>query len=133
MLTPIIDENLADAADEPAPSLGYTLDTDRGRVRGAVDEIKAVQQAVLMILATEQGQHAVYGADYGLKTADLIGKPYSYVTNELQRRIKEALLRDDRIKAVHSFSSRSDGDQLIMSFTIDCIFGSFSASKEVAT
>ena len=133
MLTPIIDESLTDATDEPAPSLGYALDTTRGRVRGAVDELKAVQQAVLMILATEQGEHSVYGATYGLKTVDLIGKPYSYVTNEMQRRIKEALQQDDRIETEHSFSSHSDGDQLIMSFTVDCIFGAFNASKEVAT
>lgn len=132
MLTPVIDESLIDATDEPAPSLGYVLDANQGRVRGNVDELKAVQQAVLMILATEQGEHAVYGADYGLKTVDLIGKPYNYVTNELQRRIKEALLQDDRIAAVHSFASHSDGDQLIMSFAVDCIFGTFNASKEVA-
>ena len=131
MLTPMIDESLVDATDEPAPSLGYALDTVRSRVRGTVDELKAVQQAVLMILATEQGEHTVYGADYGLKVADLIGKPYSYVTNELQRRIKEALLQDDRIEAVHSFASSYDGDQLLMSFTVDCIFGTFNADKEV--
>ena len=132
MLTPIIDESLTDATDEPAPSLGYALDANQGRVRGTIDEIKAVQQAVLMILATAQGEHTIYGTDYGLKTVDLIGKPYSYVANELQRRIKEALQQDDRIEAVHSFSSRSDGDQLIMSFTVDCIFGAFDAVKEVA-
>ena len=133
MLTPVIDESLADAVDEPASSLGYALDATQGRVRGNVDELKAVLQAVLMILATEKGEHGIYGADYGLKTVDLIGKPYNYITNELQRRIKEALLQDDRIAAVHSFSSHSDGDQLIMSFTVDCIFGTFNASKEVAT
>lgn len=132
MLTPVIDESLADAVDEPAPSLGYALDANQGRVRGNVDELKAVQQAVLMILATEQGEHGIYSADYGLKTVDLIGKPYNYVTNELQRRIKEALLQDDRIEIVHSFASRHDGDQLIMSFTVDCIFGTFNVSKEVA-
>lgn len=132
MLTPVIDESLADATDEPAPSLGYALDANQGRVRGNVDELKAVQQAVLMILATEQGEHGIYGADYGLKTVDLIGKPYNYVTNELQRRIKEALLCDDRTIAVHSFASHHDGDRLIMSFAVDCIFGAFDAIKEVA-
>ena len=131
MLTPVIDDSLADVTDEPAPSLGYALDTARSRVRGTVDELKAVQQAVLMILATEQGEHAIYRPDYGLKVVDLIGKPYNYVTNELQRRIKEALLRDDRIEAVHSFVSSHDGDQLMMSFVVDCIFGSFAVSKEV--
>ncbi len=132
MLTPVIDESLADAVDEPAPSLGYALDANQGRVRSNVDELKAVQQAVLMILATEQGEHGIYSADYGLKTVDLIGKPYNYVTNELQRRIKEALLQDDRIAAVHSFASHHDGDQLIVSFMVDGIFGAFDASKEVA-
>lgn len=131
MLTPIIDDSLVDTTDKPAPSLGYALDAARGRVRGTVDELKAVQQAVLMILATEQEEHAIYRPDYGLKVVDLIGKPYNYVTNELQRRIKEVLLQDDRIEAVHSFASSHDGDQLLMSFEVDCIFGTFTASKEV--
>ena len=121
MLTPIIDESLTDATDEPAPSLGYALDVNQGRVRGTVDELKAMQQAVLMILATEQGEHGIYGTDYGLKTVDLIGKPYTYATNELQRRIKEALLQDDRIAAVHSFASHSDGDQFCGGLHLWCI------------
>lgn len=133
MLVPKIDKKLADAKgqEQHMPGYGYRLDTEKNRIRGTVDYLQSVQQAVLMILATEQGMHPIYKEPYGLQTADLIGKPHSYAANELQRRIKEALLWDNRIHNVYSFSSYSDGDKLLMSFTVESIYGSFETAKEV--
>lgn len=145
MLTPEIDDTLENITQAAAPSYGYRLDTEpatpvaekrndkRGgnRVRGTIDDLAAVRQAVLMMLATEQGEHPIYAANYGLRTIDLIGKPHSYAANELRRRITETLLTDDRITAVHSFASQTSGDVLTMTFTVDTIFGTFQAGKEV--
>lgn len=135
MLVPKIDNELAEAKgqEQHLPSYGYRLDTEKNRIRGTVDDLQSVQQAVLMILATEQGMHPVYLDYYGLRTADLIGKPHSYAANELQRRIKEALLWDDRIYNVHSFHSHIDGDKLLMTFVVESNLGSFEAAKEVVT
>lgn len=133
MLVPKIDIELADAKgqEQHMPGYGYRLDTNKNRIRGTVDDLQSVQQAVLMILATEQGMHPVYFDYYGLRTADLIGKPHSYAANELQRRIKEALLWDDRIYNVHSFSNAFSEDKLLMSFIVESIYGSFETAKEV--
>lgn len=62
---------------------------------------------------------------------DLVGKPFHYAANELQRRIKETLLKDDRITAVHSFKSTHQDDELLMYFTVETIYGSFQGEKEV--
>lgn len=134
MLVPKIDLELADSngQEQSMPSYGYRLDTDKNRIRGTVNDLQAVQQAVLIILAIEQGLHPIYSAQYGLLTADLIGKPYSYAANELQRRIKETLLQDDRISNVHSFNHYSEGDKLLMSFIVESCFGSFETGKEVS-
>lgn len=131
MLTPVIDTDLTDIQEKLQPSYGYGLDTEKDRIRGMVDQLQALQQDVLVVLATEQGVHPIYGKEYGLKMIDLVGKPYHYVANELQRRIGDALLSDNRIKSVHSFDSQPVGDQLRMSFVIDSIYGSFIAAKEV--
>lgn len=129
MLTPEIDDTLEAITQTAAPSYGYRLDTEQHRVRGTIDDLAAVRQAVLMMLATEQNEHSIYPNGYGLRTIDLIGKPHSYATNELRRRITETLLTDDRITAVHSFQSSASGDSLSMTFTVDTIFGSFTAER----
>lgn len=131
MLTPEINDNLAEVTEEAAPSLGYQLDFERNRARGLIDDFAAARQAITLMLATEQGEHEIYPEDYGLKVIDLIGKPYSYVANELQRRIKETLLKDNRVTAVHSFTSTHKDDELAMRFQADTIYGSFQAEKEV--
>lgn len=145
MLTPEIDDTLEAITQTAAPSYGYRLDIEpatpiaekrndkRGgnRVRGTVDDLAAVRQAVLMMLATEQNEHPIYPTGYGLQTLDLIGKPHGYAANELRRRISETLLTDNRVTAVHSFQNNSHGDTLAMTFTVDTIFGTFQAGKEV--
>ncbi len=133
MLTPEIDDTLLDVVQTTTPSYGYRLDAQAGRARGTIDDLAAARQAVLMILATEQNEHPIYPTGYGLRTIDLIGKPHSYAANELRRRITEALLQDDRITAVHSFQSSANGDALSMRFTVDTIFGTFTAEKEVTS
>lgn len=129
MLTPEIDDTLEAITQTAAPSYGYRLDTEQNRVRGTVDDLAAVRQAVLMMLATEQNEHPIYPTGYGLQTLDLIGKPHGYAANELRRRITETLTSDDRITAVHSFQSSSHGDTLTMTFTVETIFGSFTAER----
>lgn len=131
MLLPEINEDLTEIRNEPAPSLGYKADFDRHRTRGLIDNFEATKQAVILLLATEQGEHRIYSADYGLQIMDLVGKPFHYAANELQRRIKETLLKDDRITAVHSFKSTHQDDELSMRFTVETIYGSFQGEKEV--
>ena len=108
------------------PGLTWRLDLEQKRMSpGMVDGIEAVEQAIYKILLTERYQYPIYSWDYGIELLDLYGKPLSYVRPELERRIREALLQDDRITAVDSFyfESVADKNSLQVTFTAHTIYG----------
>ena len=86
------------------PSMTYRMSEEKKEVRGALDGMEAVKQAVYKILQTERYKYVIYDWNYGVELEDLFGKAVSFVIPELQRRITEALLADDRIEAVTEFS-----------------------------
>ncbi|MBP1961166.1 DUF2634 domain-containing protein [Paenibacillus aceris] len=76
----------------------YQLDPVSNRIVGIVDRLEAVKQAVYKILQTERFEHTIYGSDYGSELSSVIGKSDTYVRVELNRRIQEALMQDDRLQ-----------------------------------
>ena len=72
-------------------------------INGHVDELEAMHQVIYKILNTERYQYIIYSWDYGIETLDLFGEPISYVCPEIERRIIEALIQDDRIESVYNF------------------------------
>lgn len=95
------------------------------------DGIDAVKNAILKSLSTDQYEYPIYSFEYGIYTADLIGKDEAFVVPELKRRIKECLLRDDRVIDVSNFNYIKSGDSITLSFTVCTIFGNVDSSKEV--
>lgn len=91
---------------------------------GYCDGIEAVKQSVFLILNTERYQCPIYSWDYGVELIDLIGKPLSYVSSEVQRRIMDALKYDNRITGVGDFEFEvTDKRNLYVTFTIHTIYG----------
>lgn len=79
------------------------MNLDTGSIRGYTDGLDAMKQAIFKILQTERYQYIMYSWNYGIETLDLYGEPISYVCPELERRITEALLWDERIESVDNF------------------------------
>ena len=105
---------------------------DTSTLAGTINDINAVKQACFCILATEQDIHKIYDSNYGLQTFDLIGKDYSYIASELKRRIREALMQDDRINDVRDFViERVKKDGIHLSFVVECNYGDTSMDKTV--
>lgn len=105
---------------------------DTSTLAGTINDINAVKQACFCILATEQDIHKIYDSNYGLQTFDLIGKDYSYIASELKRRIREALMQDDRINDVRDFViERVKKDGIHLSFVVECNYGDISMDKTV--
>lgn len=116
------------------PSQTYKLDyaTD-SQIRGYCDELDAMKQAIYKIINTERYQYIIYSWDYGIELEDLFGQPIPYVYAELQRRIEEALLNDDRITAVHDFEFSNNRGDVLAVFSVDTIYGTISnVSKGVS-
>ena len=119
---------------EIEPSKNYKMDLSEGgdSVRGFCDKIEAMKQTVFRILQTERYAFTIYSNDYGIETMDLYGMPVTYVCPELERRITEALMMDDRIEDVTDFEfDTSTKRNVHVSFTVVTIFGDFQAEREV--
>ena len=118
---------------EKWPSKTYVMDIDGDRIVGTMtDEIEAVKQAIYKILNTERYRYPIYSWNYGVELADLFGKPIAYVLPEIPRRIKEALVADDRIIDVTAFElSHDKRGNILAKFKVITIFGNFDAGKAV--
>lgn len=94
---------------KPQPSLQHHMIPDKvnfkdNRIIGECDSITALRQTIFKILNTERYEHEIYSWNYGVELMDLYGRPVTLVCPEVQRRITEALIQDDRITSVDSFT-----------------------------
>lgn len=114
------------------PSLTYRMELEGNSVRGKVDGIEAVRQAIFKILNTERYQYIIYPWWYGIETIDLYGEPVTWVCPELERRITEALSVDERIICVTDFKHDLEGKGVVhTTFTAHTIYGDIRGVKEV--
>ena len=105
---------------------------DNTTVHGYCDEIKAMKQVIYKILNTERYNYIIYSWNYGIETLDLFGEPVSYVCPEIERRIKEALIQDDRIDSVDNFEFDTSVKRTVcVTFTVHTIFGDINEEKVV--
>lgn len=114
--------------DEPT----LTFKVENGRIRGKVDELPAMVQAVDKILRTERLVYPIYSDQYGNDLNDLIGKDIGYAKVETERMIKEALLADDRVTDVEIDSIEpKNKDTLVVTGTCFTVFGKIAIDSEV--
>lgn len=104
------------------PSKTYYMNLETERVIGLTDNQAAMKQAIFKILQTELNHYDIY-TDYGVELEDLIGMPIEYVVPEAERRITEALMRDDRIVAAYNFSFEVKKNIISTTFYVDTVFG----------
>lgn len=125
---PVVDD---ETIREPEIMTSRTYRVANGRIVGFIDGIDAMKQAVTKRLMTERYVYDIYDDTYGIQIVDLIGKEFGYVAGELQLRIKETLLNDDRISDVTDFTVARNKDSVAVGFTVVCIFGSFTDQLKV--
>lgn len=121
------------STQETYPNKTYKMRIEEEWIDGVLtNEIEAVKQAVYKILNTERYKYVIYSWNYGVELEDLFGKPIPYVLPEIPRRIREALIQDDRINDVINFdlSYTKDGN-VTAKFTVVTIYGDLEVEKEV--
>ena len=117
---------------ETQPSKNYKLHIEQNTIRGTCDGLDAMKQVIYKILNTERYQYIIYSWNYGIETYDLYGEPKSFVCSELQRRITEALVQDDRIKSVDNFEfDLTERKTVKVTFIVHTIFGELQEEKVV--
>lgn len=85
------------------PSKTYEIDWENKRIAGSIDGVKALQQSIHLILLTQRYRYPIYSWDYATDIDPLYGMRKDFVVPELQCRIREALLQDDRITDIIDF------------------------------
>ena len=123
--------NAINQVDETMPSYTYNINRNTNRISGYIDNKDAIVQAIYLILQTERYESVIYNWYYGVELDDLIGKNRNYVTSELRRMIREALLEDDRISEVTSFSFNFKDDSVLVQFLVQTIIGDIQMEWEV--
>lgn len=114
------------------PSKNYKMHLERNIINGLCDELQAMQQVIYKILNTERYQNIIYSWNYGIELLDLYGEPMTYVCPEVQRRITEALMQDDRIDSVDNFEFDTTEKRIVRAtFTVHTIFGNVESEKVV--
>lgn len=101
------------------------------RIRGETDGLESVRQAVEIILHVERFRWQIYRPYSGMQWRGLIGQNSGYVSAELQRRLREALTVDDRVKGISNFKYTVDVDELHCSFTVNTVYGDVETGTEV--
>jgi hypothetical protein len=114
------------------PSKNYKMHIEQNIISGFCDELEAMRQVIYKILNCERYHHIIYSWNYGIELIDLYGEPVTYVCPELQRRITEALMQDDRIDSVDNFEfDVSEKGNVKVTFVVHTIFGSVESEKVV--
>src|SRR5690606_29449744 len=88
--------------DVQQPSLTWQLDFERGRIVGKTDGMDSIGQAVFKALQRDRYSYDIYSFNYGNELSAHVGDNPLYVQSEVSRMISEALLQDDRIRAVEN-------------------------------
>lgn len=105
------------------PSLTWKIDKESNRITGTCDGWDAVRQAVEIILYVERFRWQIYTPYSGMQWDGLLGENPGYVIVELQRRIREALMMDNRVTGISNFDYYQDKETLNVSFTVDTVYG----------
>ena len=119
---------------EAPPSKTYRLDFTNKRIIGKVDDADAVKQFIRKVLNTSKYSYEIYDWYYGNELLGLVGMSYDYFSVEAPRIVEEALLVDDRITYIDSWSfTRLSADSMEISFLVHTIYGDIKYTKEVAS
>lgn len=131
MIPQVQDDIRQDFTFEALPSKTFRLNHNSLTITGTIDQIQAVEQAVFLILNVERYQWLIFSWNYGVELHNLIGKDPEYCLPEIERRVREALLQDDRITAVQDFEFTVNKKQVLTTFKVVSIFGEINVEKAV--
>ena len=118
-------DSLRDAEEQPSKT--YCLDLDGKRIRGYVDGLEAVKQAIDKALRTARYKNLIYDDDYGSELLSVILDPSTtkeFIEASFPQLIHEALSGDTRILGESNFSFEYGKDNVHVRFTVETIFGS---------
>lgn len=113
------------------PTHTWWRDPDTNRIAGTADGLKAMRQAVEVILNVVRFQWPIYSPYFGMEWRGLIGQDKGYIVSELQRRMKDAFSVDPRIRGIAGFRYTVEGDTLTAEVAVSTVYGEVKQNVEV--
>ena len=128
----ITDDNFASELEaQPLPSLTHKLNSDMS-IHDMIDGVDALKQSIYKVLSTERYRYGIYSFDYGIELEDLKEMSIRRASEELEDRIKDALMQDDRIESIDDFTAEiKNKHTILVSFIVNTNYDSFQIDKEV--
>lgn len=132
-MTPQVQDDLKQGFTiQEQPTRTLKMNMEQKTVTGRTDRLKAMEQAVYLILSIERYDYLIHSWNFGVELRELFGLPVAYCLPEIKRRITEALLQDGRITAVDNFEFNLPKRGVVhTAFTVTTIFGTLEAEKEI--
>ena len=119
---------------EVLPTKTYRIDLVNKRIIGTVEGADAVLQFIQKVLRTDKYAFEIYDWYYGNELLKLVGHSYDYVVTRVPNIFREALLVDDRILDVRDFKfQQTNIDSVVVSCTVDTVYGKINYKQEVLT
>ena len=113
------------------PTNTFLIDWSSGQISGMDEGLKAMRQAVEIVLQNERFRWQIYDSNFGTELEDLIGEEYDYIVSELPRRIEEAFSMDSRILSIENFQFVEQGSgKVTVSFDVVTVYGTLSEEAE---
>lgn len=142
-ITPEVAEDIVNEVlefEEPTFTWKINIDNEDGMIgsiAGYTENAEAIKQQLYLLLNTQYGKHKIYeGTPYGIEKDDLIGMPIPYVVPEIDRRYRDAIMRNiPEVISVGNFAfsiMENRKDVLIVKFTVSTIFGTYTVENGVA-
>lgn len=136
------DEIINNIAEIEEPSFTWEVNIDGddgmdGSIAGYVEKREALEQRIYLLLNTQRDKYKIYGeSGYGVEKDDLPGMPIPYVIPEIDRRYREAIMREEPdVVGVGNFAFYLDEEDrgiLTVQFTVSSIYGEFAIENRVA-
>ena len=131
-LTPETEYDIGNIEYVSYPTKSFLFDENTKHLIVSNDNSALMEQTIVTILEVERFSYEIFTDNVGTEKVDLPGLDKSVIINMLQGRIRNALSIDDRILSVSNFNYEiEDKTKLIVSFTVNTIFGNYN--EEVST
>lgn len=104
----------------------YEFDFNNNTLTGRILEgKKALKMWIYKALLTKRYIYPIYSWDYGQDLEELIGQgcEYDFIKSEVERRVTECLLVNERITRCHGFDINLINETLLIAFTAETTFG----------
>ena len=115
-------------------NIDYNFDLNTQQIQGMVSEQEYLKRWIQRVLMIERNAYPQYSSDFGVEFEHLKGKPYSFVSLNLEKTIREALLIHEDIENIYDFTYEQIENQpnaMIVTFKVNSIYGRWQQREKV--